>query len=169
MAEPKVVRIEPTPLPTPVQREDSDQILPTDVNRLRILIKDGFRHTFSVTVRIPGTTAATSGNYLALFFIARRKYEIISFRERHETAGSDAGAVTLQLNKVTDGTAPASGTSILTSGVNLKGTANTLVTGTITGTIATKRLVDGDGLCLETTGTLTAVVGVSVVVELKAL
>lgn len=143
--------------------------LPLDVAQLRVLKKDGLRHTFSVTVRIPGTDAATAGNYFALFFIARRPYEIISCKERHEVAGSDGSPVTFQLNKVPNGTAPASGTSILTTGLSLKSTADTLQAGTITAVIANRRLVDGDGLCLETSGTLTAVAGVSIVVELKAI
>lgn len=155
--------------PTDGNAQPQAQMIALDMAELRILKKDGLRHTFSVTVRIPGTDAATAGNYLALFFIARRRYEIISCKERHEVAGSNGSPVTVQLNKVPNGTAPASGTSILTAGLSLKTTADTLQAGAITAVIANRRLADGDGLCLETTGTLTDVAGVSVVVELKAI
>ena len=94
--------------PTDGNAQPQAQMIALDMAELRILKKDGLRHTFSVTVRIPGTDAATAGNYLALFFIARRRYEIISCKERHEVAGSNGSPVTVQLNKVPNGTAPAS-------------------------------------------------------------
>lgn len=140
------------------------------VRELRILKPAGlFGVTLPVMVRIKGSDAATAGNYTAPFFIANRSYEVIEVRERHETAGSDAGAVTVMLKKVPSGTAPGSGTNMLTAGINLKATADTNQSGSITATVANRRLARGDAMSLVTTGVLTAVAGVTVEVLLKAI
>lgn len=141
-----------------------------EFDTLRIVRPFGFfGYVEESTVRIQGTTAATAANYTAPFFIAEREYEIIEVFERHETAGSDANPVTVMLKKVPSGTAPASGTDTLTAGISLKATANTNQKGTVTQTIANRRIVRGDSLALVTTGTLTAVAGVTVRVVLKAI
>lgn len=140
------------------------------VDEIRVERPNGFvGFVVPITIRVPDTTAATAANYTACFFIADRSYEVMECIERHETAGSDGGAVTVMLKKVPSGTAPASGTDMLTAGISLKGTANTNASGTVTSTIANKRLVRGDALSLVTTGTLTAVAGVTVSVRLKAI
>lgn len=152
-----------------------------DISELRIIKRDGFFGvTLPVCVRIPDTTAQTAANFTAPFFIAPRAYEVIEVTERHETAGSDAGAVTLMLKKVPSGTAPGSGSDILSAGINLKATANTNQTlgakttpnilQTLDGSaVPYRRLSDGDALALVTTGTLTALKGVTVSVLLKAI
>lgn len=122
--------------------------------------------TFSVSWLVASTAAATADNYGA-FYIAPYPVEVVSVKERHETAGADAGAVTLNVQKVPSGTAKGSGTDLLSAGINLKGTANTNATGTLSTTVATLRLAAGDALALVPTGTLTAVDGVTVTVELK--
>lgn len=119
------------------------------------------------TAVIPAGAAAT--DYDGLFFIANAAYEVTTVYERHQTAGSDAGAVTLMVQKVPSGTAKASGTDILASGINLKATADTNQTGTLHATAANYQLAAGDGLGLVTTGTLTAVDGVTVTVWLKRI
>lgn len=141
-----------------------------DFDRLRIAKPHGFfGQVTPITVRIPGTDAATAANYTTPFFTADRAYEIVEFFERHETAGSDAGTVTVMLKKVPSGTAPGSGTNILTASLNLKATANTSQEGTITSTITNKRLARGDALALVSSGTLTDVAGVTASVILKAI
>jgi len=143
---------------------------PRDYDELRIRKTDGFFGvTLPVVVRIQGTLAQTAANYLTTFFRAQRTYEVIEVSERHENPGTDGGAVTVMLNKVPNGTAPASGTSILTAGLNLKATANTDQAGSITTVISDRRLVQGDSLALESSGTLTSVVGVTVTVLLRAI
>ena len=140
------------------------------VRELRVLKNWGFFGVVTpITVRIPGTSAATAANYTAPFFIADRSYEIIEVRERHETAGSDGSAVTVDVYKVPSGTAPASGTSVLTTTMNLKATANTNQSGSVTATISNKRIARGDSLALVTSGTLTSVAGVTVSVLIKAI
>jgi len=125
-----------------------------------------FGVTLPVMHTVFGAGAQTAANFTAPFFIANRSYQILEVIERHEVAGSDGGAVTIMLKKVPSGTAPASGSDVLTAGLSLKATANINQTGTI-GQIDT--LVAGDALSLVTTGTLTALVGVTFYVLLKAI
>ena len=126
--------------------------------------KDGFYATWTVA----GTSAATAGNY-PIFFTARFPCEVLRVTERHETAGSDAGAVTLDVMKVPDATAIASGSSVLASTFNLKSTANTLVSKQGVNLSANRQLKENQSLALLTSGTLTALVGVHVTVYLKYL
>ena len=124
--------------------------------------------TFTVTEALQGAAAATAANY-GIFFIAPFACEVVSVREVHTTAGTDAGAVTLDIEKLTGTTAPDSGVSVLSATINLKGAANTVQAPALTGTTANKQLAAGDRLCLKDAGVLTAVAGVAVTVELKAL
>lgn len=107
------------------------------------------------------------------FFIANRAYEVVAIREVHSTAGSDGGAVNLQVTKDTSTNAPGAGTDLLTNNANagfdLKGTANTVQTGTLTGTGASLQLAAGDRLSVDFAGTLTALAGVVVTVSLKRI
>lgn len=64
---------------------------------------------------LPGATAATVANY-STFWIAPVRCYVTGFKEVHATAGSDSGAATLMLEKLTGTTAPGSGVSILTNG-----------------------------------------------------
>lgn len=145
-----------------------------NTDKIKVEQQEGFLGvTKPVTVRIPDTTAATAANYTAPFFIAERPYEVLWCMERHETAGSAGGSVTVMLKKVPSGTAPASGIDVLTAGLNLKATANTNQEGAIsqarTSSIYNRRLSTGDALSLVTTGTLTSVAGVTVSVLLRSL
>lgn len=148
----------------------SRQIEGREIDEVRVRKRDGFFGvTLPVNASVPGALAQTAANYLAPFFVAQRGYRVVEVRERHEVAGSDAGAVTVDVNKVPDGTAPGSGTSVLSSAFSLKATANTLQTATLSSTLANLILRDGDALALESSGTLTAVVGVTVTVLLQAI
>ena len=108
---------------------------------------------------LAGTSAATAGNY-GVFFIAPFPCEVLSVREVHETAGADAGAVTLDIEKLTGTQALDGGVAVLSSTINLKGTANTVSTGTLTGTRANRLLALNNRLALKDSGTHTAVAGV---------
>ena len=120
---------------------------------------------------LPGTAPATAGNY-GTFFTAQQPCVVVGFTEVHEVAGSDAGAVTLQLEKLTGTTAPNSGTNLLQTALSLKATANTVQTGAIVKSSVptlqnnTAYLKIGDRLALKDSGTLTAVAGLNVVVKL---
>ena len=140
-----------------------------DVEELRIWKNEGFFGvTLPVMFRQEGASAATALNYTAPFFIAQRDYQLISVTERHEVAATDMGAVTMMLNKVPSGTAPASGTAMLTAGLSLKTTANTNQTGTLSTVAGARAINRGDSLAFITTGTLTALVGVTIAVVLRS-
>lgn len=141
-----------------------------DIEELRIWKNDGFFGiTLPVMFRVQGADAETALNYTAPFFIAQRDYYLIGVTERHEVAGSDADPVTMQLYKVPSGTAPASGTAMLTAGLSLKSTANTNQEGTLVTTAGGLTIPRGYSLAFVTSGTLTAVQGVTASVILKAV
>ena len=104
-------------------------------------------------------------------FIADRDYTVESVAESHAVAGNDAGAVTLDVKKAEGTTAIASGTTVLASTFDLKGTANTVVTknrpngGVVTTPVAT--LNAGDRLGIDVTGTITTLAGVCVTIVLR--
>lgn len=107
------------------------------------------------------------------FFIANRAYQVTAVREIHSAAGTDAGAVNLQVTKDTSTNAPGAGTDLLTNNTNagfdLKGTANTVQIGTLTATTASLQLAAGDRLSVDFAGVLTALAGVVVTVSLKRI
>jgi dTDP-4-amino-4,6-dideoxygalactose transaminase len=116
----------------------------------------------SVTVRLKNTDAATAGNYGA-FFIASRPYEVMEIRAVWSTASTSG---TLQLERLTGTTAEGSGDSVLTSTIDLAGTANTVVKRETTG-LQNRKLAPGDRLALVDGGTLTNLVNLVVTVLLK--
>ncbi len=135
---------------------DSNQVSYLDLYQKKIYI----HHT------VVGTGAATATNY-GVFYIAPVACLVTKIQEVHQTAGSDAGSVTLTIEKLTSGVAPDSGAVLLTTALSLKSTANTVQSGTITGTASSKTIAAGDRLCMKDSGTLTAVANVTVFVELQ--
>jgi len=116
---------------------------------------------------LAGTSAATSGNY-GVFFTAPYACAFIGATEVHSTAGTDLGAVTLQIEKLIGTTASGSGINLLATGFDLKGTANTVQTGVLAFKVAnTFTLAKGDRLGLSLSGTPTAVAQVVVVCQLS--
>ena len=125
--------------------------------------KDGF-YAFTTVI-----TAATAGNF-GVFFTALHPCEIMGAVESHTTAGSDAGAVTLNIEKLTSGTALDAGVAVLTTAWDLKSTANTpVIKSSLDLVKANRQLTAGDRLALDDSGTLTALVGVQVTVYFKRL
>jgi hypothetical protein len=116
---------------------------------------------------VASTAAATADNY-GIIYTAPYPVRVIGLTERHETAGSDGGAVTLQLEKVPSGTAKGSGTNLLATALSLKATANTVQNGSLVSSSAVD-LAAGDSIALKTSGTLTAVDGVAVTVRMQRL
>jgi hypothetical protein len=111
----------------------------------------------------------------AILFVCEQgaAYEIVEAVEAHTVAGSDGSAVTADLRRCAAGTAPGSGTSMLSSTFNLKSTANTPVRkirGDGLATAEGNRIISsGQMLCLDLSGTLTALAGMNVCVFLKQL
>ena len=126
------------------------------------------RQFFTVSAVVQDTSAATAANY-GVFFIAPFSCEVIETWESHKTAGSDAGAVTLDIEKLTSAQALDDGVSMLTSTFNLKSTANTPVRVKSTTTVLNQFIEPGHRLALKDSGTLTAVAHVCVTVLLRVL
>lgn len=101
------------------------------------------------------------------------EYEVVEVMERHITAGTDAGAVALDLVKCPSGSAIAAGTTVLASTFDLKSTADTPVRKSLSSglaaTLALRTLKAGESLHADFQGTLTALVGVSITVILRQL
>jgi len=119
--------------------------------------------SFTVTQAIPHTDAASANFYTSVYWIAPAKCVVDSVVARWNTA-STSGTVTV--HKVPSGTAPDSGTALLSSTISTAGTADTNAAGTISTTAATLELADGDGLQLVDSGTLTNLVDLTVTVGL---
>ncbi len=115
---------------------------------------------------VPGTSAATAANY-GVFFIVPFICVLTKFQEVHQTLGTDAGAVTLDLEKLTGTQALDAGVSMLNTTLSLKATINSVQTATLTNTLANRNLAVGDRLALKDAGTLTAVANVTVYAELQ--
>lgn len=104
-------------------------------------------------------------------FIADADYELMSVSEIHETLGTDAGAVALDVKKSTGTQTAAAGATMLASTFNLKAAINTVVRkdrsgGGLTATLGNRRITKGDRVVIALTGVLTAVTGVCVTLVL---
>jgi len=101
------------------------------------------------------------------FFIAPFACTVKSIQEIHSVAGNDASAVTAVVKKVSDGAALTAGTALMSDTFNMKGTANTLQTGTMSSTASDLELAENDRLYVDFTGTLTTLAGVVLTVVLS--
>src|SRR3990167_1094918 len=125
--------------------------------------------TFIVPMSLLGTTPVTAANY-GVFFTAHRPCELIRITEVHQVIGSDGGAVTCDMFKLTGTQDPdTGGVTMLGATFNLKSTANTVVTGTLTATRRDRILDRGDRVTLRDSGTLTSVGGLQIVCEFLLL
>lgn len=124
------------------------------------------RQVSFLTTSLPGSNAATAGNY-GIFFVATRPCKITAISEVHTTLGSSTP--TLQIEKLTGTQALDAGTTLLATAFDLHATANTVQRGVlVSGGLQTAlSLKQGDRLALKDIGTLTALAGVSVTVQLE--
>lgn len=118
----------------------------------------------TVTLNVQMLTATDHATRLV--FIADRAYQLVSAQEVHGTASTSG---TLQVNKASGTTAIGSGTNMLTSTLSTAGTANTVVSGTISATPANTKLAAGDRLGLVTGGTATNYVTGVVTIVLRPI
>lgn len=135
-----------------------------DVSRVNFI--DIYQRKAWIPWTIAGTSADISGNYGVFLNNQIGSGLVNGFWASHQVAGSDGGAVNLQLEKLTGTQAPDAGATLLSVGINLKGTANTVVSGTLTSTLTNRNIALGDRLALRDSGTLTALSNVSVLVEI---
>jgi hypothetical protein len=165
LKEPEALEAEPDETGIKAEREEIGPFVSRSWRFLR-------EREFEVKVELQGITARTVTNY-GVFFIANRKCKVIEVRERHSTAESTASAATLDIERLTDGTALDSGLAILASTINLKGTADTITKKLTNNNLTSGRRHDtleiGDALALKdaVTGTLTELSGVCVSVLLQ--
>ena len=106
----------------------------------------------------------TSAEYAAAsidkaFFVADRAYVVTGVRGFVAVAGTDAGAATAILRKVPTGIALASGTALHSGTFNLKGTAVTPQTLTLSTTLSDIQIAAGDAIAIDFTGVLTSATG----------
>jgi len=119
-----------------------------------------------ITVSLPGTLSATATNY-GVFYIANRPIEIMAISESHLVAGTDAGTVSLQIEKLTGTQSLDAGSTILKTPIDLKGAINTTIKYSGYKGLSDRQLEVGDRLALKDIGTLTSVGGVCVSIYFK--
>ena len=112
----------------------------------------------------PGVLLAASTEWLAssvdkIFYVAPRAMVVQSITARVEVAGTDGSAVTAVIKKAPSGTALGSGTALHSGSINLKGTAATNQSLTLSTTDGVVKLAAGDTLAIDFTGTLTSATG----------
>ncbi len=101
-------------------------------------------------------------------------FEILGVTEVHDVAGSDGGAVTIDVVRCASGTTVASGSTLLASTFDAKSTADTPVEKTIANggvhqTYERRVITAGQAVAINFTGTLTALVGVAITIWLKPI
>lgn len=124
----------------------------------------GVNGTYTGAATGSGSPLAVSVTYNAssvdlTFYVASRAMLVTGITGRPTVAGTDAGAVTAIVRKVPDATAIGSGTALHSGSYNLKGTASTNQTLTLSTTGSDLLLAAGDALALDVTGTLTSATG----------
>ena len=131
------------------------------------------RKQFLITTQLVGALPATATNYEIFFINTHTKaLKVVAISEVHRVAGSDAGAVTLQIERLQGTEALDAGDPLLVAGFNLKGTANTVVRKGLADLTATKTLLilsQGDRLALDDAGTLADVAGLTVTVLVEEI
>lgn len=102
-------------------------------------------------------------------FTANRPYLVYRVNEIHTTAEATAGTLTLQGRRQQGTEAVASGDALFASTLNMKGTAQTLQTATLSATEADLILMTGDRLGLDFSASATELAGVTVTFYLYPL
>jgi len=126
----------------------------------------GNTRRFSVMATLPGTAGATAANY-GKFFVADRVCTVLKISESHEVAGTDVGAVTLTVERLQGVETSGNGDDLLAAPIDLKGAINTIQAPALSAAPGVLTLAVGDRLNLVDTGTLTAVAGVCVTVDME--
>ena len=147
----------------PIATGDVAQVVGRAVTTDTVVLDTEIPH-LTVAANLAGDTPATAGNY-GYVFTADRCWRLIGAIEVHRTAGTNGGAVTLDIEKCASGTAQDSGVTMVATTFSLKSTAATPVAVGPTTTAADARLKPGDSVALKDTGTLTSVADVAVTLQ----
>ena len=95
------------------------------------------------------------------------KCELVSVKEVHGTAGNDSSAVTLSIERLQGTETSTNGDAVVNATINLKGTANTVQSGTIVTTSAINIFAAGDRVGINSAGTTTTLATMNVVCEFR--
>ena len=118
---------------------------------------------YMITHTLPGTTAATAGNY-EVFFIAIKKCVVKAISA---VWSGESSSGTLQVQRIQATETSGNGDDLLSSTIDLSGTASTVNNGTLTSTVAYLKLAAGDRLLIEDGGTMTGQDDLTVTVLLE--
>jgi hypothetical protein len=116
----------------------------------------------SILTRLPLSERINTANADRTIFIADAAYEVVGIREAHSVVGGAAHTVTVE--KLTGTQAPGAGAVLLTAALSTTGTINTVASGTLVATTATRFLAAGDRLAIRTAGTVGSLEGVVTVI-----
>lgn len=95
------------------------------------------------------------------------KCELVSVKEVHGTAGNDGSAVTLSIERLQGTETSTNGDAVVNATINLKGTANTVQSGTIVTTSDINIFAAGDRVGINSNGTTTTLATMNVVCEFR--
>ena len=123
-------------------------------NRIIARCARGYEDVFAATTMIDINGTAVDHH----FFTAYAPCTVVAVRVTPIVAGVDVGAVTGMVTRCQGTEAPSAGDSLLTATFDLKGTADTVISPTLTTTISSRTLAAGNRLAIDVTGTLTSVV-----------
>lgn len=123
-------------------------------------IAESHRDTFVITYRVASSVAD------AIFGIVPVKSELVSVKEVHGTAGSDGSAVSGVIERL-QGTETSTNGDDVATGINFKGTADTVQTATIVTASNVNIFAAGDRVGLDVTGTTTALANVIIACEFR--
>lgn len=99
-------------------------------------------------------------------FVAPEALQVTAIRVAYGVV-SLSGALTVE--KLTSTTAPGSGTAMLTGTLDLTTTANTVLSGALTGTTSTLQLAAGNRIGVVLSGTLTGLIGANLTISLQRI
>lgn len=99
-------------------------------------------------------------------FIADTAYQVTAVRAAW---GVVSLSLSINVEKLTGTTAPGSGTTLLSGAIDTSTTANTVNSGTLTGTTEDLKLAIGDRLGLKLSGVITGLVGMVVTITLQKI
>jgi hypothetical protein len=148
-----------------------------DVEAYRVDVEDNLQIGGALAVkptRIPAIFRASLNGAIVTtrFHIQNVPGRVVGITEIHNVAGDHTDAVTLQVTKETSGQAPGAGVALQSGTFNLKGTANTKQTATLSSAVKSDgtsvlELVEGDMLSVKLTGNAQTAAGVLLIVWIQ--
>lgn len=106
------------------------------------------------------TQGAPAANTDTVFFVATRPLFLVSASQVHSVAAG--GTSTAQITKDTSTDAPGAGTDLLSAAFNLNATANTVQTGSLIATVASKTFAAGDRLAVDFADAVQSSAGIAI-------